>query len=232
MSSHNIDPIEIAKFSDSAPHWWDTEGEFKMLHALNPLRLQFIQERVSLENKLIIDIGCGGGILTESLAKKGARVTGIDMSEAALNIAKLHQHESGTEVEYLQIAAEDIAAQRAGFYDIVTCFELLEHVPDPSSIISACAQLVKPGGYLFFSTINRNVKSYLFAIVGAEYLLKLLPKNTHDFSKFIRPSEFAAWARKAGLTVKDFAGISYDVLSKQLYVSPDVSVNYLVCCRA
>lgn len=228
MKNQNIDQAEIAKFSAGAAHWWDLDGEFKPLHAINPLRLNYINERIPLANKSVIDIGCGGGILTESMAKLGAHVTGIDMSEAALNVAKLHQIESGAEVEYLLMPAEDIAAKRSAQYDVVTCMEMLEHVPDPTAIIRACATLVKPGGHIFFSTLNRNLKSYLFAIIGAEYVLKLLPQNTHDFAKFIKPSELTEWARKAGLTVKDMMGIHYNVFTKEFSLGADVSVNYLV----
>lgn len=228
MTQANIDPIEVAKFSKSAAHWWDLNGEFKMLHELNPLRLEFITQRSSLSGKNVIDIGCGGGILTESMAKIGATVTGIDMSEAALSVAQLHLHESNLKVEYIHTTAERIAAERPGQYDVVTCMEMLEHVPDPISIIRACATLVKPGGQIFLSTLNRNLKSYLFAIVGAEYVLKLLPHGTHDFSKFIRPSELSEWSRKAGLTMKEMMGIHYNPLTKKFKLNEDVSVNYLV----
>lgn len=224
----NIDPIEIAKFSDSAMHWWDPQGEFKMLHELNPIRLNFIDDIANLAGKQVIDIGCGGGILTESMAKLGAQVTGIDMSEAALEVAKLHQLESGTQIEYLHTTAEDIALERPGHYDVVTCLEMLEHVPDPVSIIAACAALVKPNGHVFIATINRNVKSYLFAIVAAEYILKLLNKNTHDFAKFIKPSELAAWSRKAGLQIKQMIGVHYNPLTKTFSTNEDVSVNYMM----
>ncbi len=224
----NIDPNEITKFSQSAAHWWDINSEFKALHDINPLRLDFIDQRASLKGKTVIDIGCGGGILAESMAKKGATVTGIDMSEAALNVAKLHQHESGVSVDYRLITAEEMALEQPNQYDIVTCLEMLEHVPDPSSIIKACAQLVKPGGDIFFSTLNRNVKSYLFAILGAEYVLKLIPKNTHDFAKFIRPSELNTWARQAGLKIVEMMGLSYNPLTKKYFLNQDISVNYLI----
>jgi len=226
--THNLDPAEIKKFSDSAAHWWDPLGEFKPLHDMNPVRLDYINKRAPLAGKTVIDIGCGGGILTESMAKLGAHVTGIDMSEAALNVAKLHKLESGLEINYVLTSAEDLAAEQPEQYDIVTCLEMLEHVPNPYSIIQACARLVKPQGHLFFSTLNRNIKSYLFAVVGAEYILKLLPKNTHDFAKFIRPSELAEWARQAGLSIKDMAGINYNLFTKKFNLSEDVSVNYLV----
>lgn len=225
---NNIDPSEIAKFSQSAAHWWDPVGEFKTLHEINPLRINFINQKVSLTGKKVLDVGCGGGILAESMAKIGAAVTGIDMSEAALNVAKLHQHESEVQIDYRLITAEEIAAEQAEKYDVVTCLEMLEHVPDPSSIINACAKLVKPGGDIFFSTLNRNIKSYLFAILGAEYLLKLLPKNTHDFAKFIRPSELHAWIRNAGLSVVEMIGLGYHPITKQYFLQENISVNYLV----
>jgi len=224
----NVDRIEISKFSEQAAHWWDLNGQFKSLHDINPLRLNYINERAPLNGKSVIDIGCGGGILTESMAKLGARVTGIDMSEAALQVAKLHQLESGINVEYQLITAEQMAAQRPAQYDVVTCLEMLEHVPDPAAIVKACATLVKPGGHIFFSTINRNLKAYLFAVVGAEYILKLLPQATHDFAKFIRPSELEAWIRQTGLTVKDITGMSYNLFTKEYTLNSDVSVNYLV----
>ncbi len=225
---HNIDPNEIAKFNQAAVHWWDPQGDFKALHEINPLRLDFIHQRASLAGKTVIDIGCGGGILSESMAKMGAHVTGIDMSEAVLNAAKLHQYESGTQVDYRLITAEEMAAEQPEKYDIVTCLEMLEHVPTPSSIVNACAKLVKPGGDVFFSTINRNVKSYLFAILGAEYFLKLVPKNTHDFGQFIRPSELSAWTRAAGLNIVEMVGLGYNPLTKQFSLNKDISVNYLV----
>jgi 2-polyprenyl-6-hydroxyphenyl methylase/3-demethylubiquinone-9 3-methyltransferase len=228
MATNNIDPNEIAKFSEAAAHWWDLNGEFKLLHQLNPLRLSYIDQKASLADKNVIDIGCGGGILSESIARLGAHVTGIDMSQAALNVAKLHQIETNTQVEYVLTTAEKMAADRPEQYDVVTCMEMLEHVPDPSSIIRACAKLVKPGGNIFFSTLNRNLKAYLFAILGAEYILKLLPQQTHDFSKFIRPSELAEWSREAKLQVKELRGIHYSIFSKKFTLNEDVSVNYLV----
>jgi 2-polyprenyl-6-hydroxyphenyl methylase / 3-demethylubiquinone-9 3-methyltransferase len=228
MTKLNIDPAEISKFSASAAHWWDKEGEFRALHEINPLRLDYINQKAALAGKKVIDVGCGGGILAESMAQLGATVTGIDMSEAALKVAKLHQMESGAEVEYLHTTAEEIAAKRPAHYDVVTCMEMLEHVPDPSSIVRACAALVKPSGHVFFSTINRNIKSYLFAIVGAEYVLKLLPQNTHDFAKFIRPSELSEWMLSAGLTLKDMIGMHYNIFTKEYSLGGDVAVNYLV----
>ena len=224
----NIDINEINKFSNHAAHWWDLNGEFKSLHEINPLRVGYIQQKIALANKAVIDIGCGGGILAESMAKLGANVTGIDMSEAALNVAKLHQHESNTCINYQLTTAEDIAAEHPEHYDIVTCLEMLEHVPDPIAIIQACAKLAKPNGHLFFSTLNRNMKSYLFAILGAEYVLKLLPKNTHDYTKFIRPSELATWARKANLNIVEMIGISYNPFTKKYLLTEDISVNYIV----
>lgn len=226
--NYNIDSQEVNKFSQRAKQWWDPNGDFKALHEINPLRLDFIQQRSQLIGKTVIDIGCGGGILSEGMAKLGACVTGIDMSEAALAAAKEHQLENNVAVNYELSTAEKIAEAQPEKYDIVTCLEMLEHVPDPSSIIQAAATLVKPGGDLFFSTLNRNVKSYLFAILGAEYILKLLPKNTHDFAKFIRPSELDAWARQSGLNIVEIIGISYHPFSKHYVLSNDISVNYLV----
>jgi len=224
----NIDPIEIAKFSQSAQNWWDPTGEFKALHDINPLRIQYIQQNVSLLGKKIVDVGTGGGLLAEELAKNGGDVTGIDMSEAALTVAKMHLLESNLPVEYKLITAEELALIEPEKYDVVTCLEMLEHVPDPSSIVRACAQLVKPGGHIFFSTLNRNVKSYLFAILGAEYILKLIPKNTHDFAKFIRPSELNRWLREADLKTIGMKGLSYDPFKKHYFLSDDLSVNYFV----
>lgn len=225
--SQNVDPQEIAKFASLAAHWWDSEGELKTLHQINPLRLRYIEEKVTLRDKNVIDIGCGGGILAESMFKQGAVVTGIDLNKSVINVAKLHQHESGTQVDYQCVSAEAMANQHPQQFDVVTCLELLEHVPDPVSIIKACATLAKPQGHLFFSTLNRHLKSYLFAILGAEYLLKILPKNTHDYAKFIRPSEISDWARQAGLLARDLRGITYHPFTKQFSLSHDISINYL-----
>ncbi|CDG84707.1 bifunctional 2-polyprenyl-6-hydroxyphenol methylase/3-demethylubiquinol 3-O-methyltransferase UbiG [Janthinobacterium agaricidamnosum] len=226
----NADPLELQKFSELAHRWWDPTSEFRPLHEINPLRLEWINARVPLAGKRVIDIGCGGGILAESMAKKGASVTGIDLSEKALKVADLHSLESGAQVRYQLIAAEDMAEQEAGQYDVVTCMEMLEHVPDPSSVVRACAKLVKPGGQVFFSTLNRNLKAYLFAIIGAEYILRLLAKGTHDYDKFITPAELSQFARSAGLSVDGLKGMSYNPLTKIYSLNQDTSVNYLVAC--
>jgi len=223
----NMDPAEIAKFEELASRWWDPNSEFKPLHDINPLRLDFIDHIAGLAGKQVIDVGCGGGILAESMAARGAHVTGIDMGEAPLSVAKLHQLESGVEVTYQRITAEELAAEKPAQFDVVTCMEMLEHVPNPASTIAACAQLVKPGGHVFFSTINRNPKSYMFAIVGAEYLLKMLPKGTHDYAKFIKPSEMDEWARAAGLAIHELKGMSYNPFSQTYSLGRDVDVNYL-----
>lgn len=224
----NVDRAEIAKFEALAHRWWDMESEFKPLHEINPLRVNWIDERVGLAGKKVLDVGCGGGILSEAMARRGATVTGIDMGEAPLGVAQLHQLESGVEVEYRQITAEALAEEQPGEYDVVTCLEMLEHVPDPASVIRACHTLVKPGGQVFFSTINRNPKAYAFAILGAEYLLRLLPRGTHDFKKFIRPSELGAWSRAAGLEVKDMIGLTYNPFTKHYKLENDVDVNYMI----
>lgn len=224
----NIDPAEIKKFEDLASRWWDKQGEFKPLHEMNPLRLNFINTGSPLENKTVCDIGCGGGILSESMALCGATVTGIDMGKAPLSVARLHALESEVDIDYQQITAEDMAQQKPSSFDIITCMELLEHVPDPASIINACYDLVKPGGSVYFSTINRNPKSYMLAIVGAEYLMKMLPRGTHDFSKFIKPSELDEWARQAGLELVNLKGISYNPFTSLFSQSQDVDVNYMV----
>ena len=224
----NADPIELQKFSDLAHRWWDPESEFRPLHEINPMRLNWINQQVPLAGKKILDIGCGGGILTESMARLGAQVTGIDLGEKALKVAELHSLESGINVRYELIAAEAMAEREAGQYDVVTCMEMLEHVPDPAAIVQACARLVKPGGRIFFSTLNRNPKSYLFAIIGAEYLLQLLPKGTHDYSKFITPAELAQFMRNAGLTLDAMKGLGYNPLTKMYSLNQDTSVNYLI----
>lgn len=225
----NIDQIEIAKFAKLASHWWDPQGELRTLHDINPLRLSYITDQVNLSGKKVLDIGCGGGILAESMDRCGALVTGIDLGEEALQAARFHQEKSGTHVNYLLMSAEEFAETNEAQFDVVTCLELLEHVPDPASIINAAAKIVKPGGMIFFSTLNRNIKAYLFAIVGAEYLLRMLPKNTHDFAKFIRPSELAEWSRKAGLSVNHMKGLKYHPLTKEYTMDEDVSVNYMMC---
>jgi len=230
-STKNIDPAEIAKFEALASRWWDPSSEFKPLHEINPLRLNYIDRRASLKNKDVIDVGCGGGILSESMAHAGANVTGIDMGTAPLNVAKLHALESGVKVNYQQSTAEEFAKKSPQKFDVVTCLEMLEHVPDPHSVIESCYKLVKPGGHVFFSTINRNPKSYLFAIIGAEYLLQLLPKGTHDFKKFISPAELESWARDVGLSVRELTGMTYNVFTKKYSLGHDVSVNYLMHCN-
>ncbi len=224
----NVDQAEIAKFEALAHRWWDRESEFKPLHEINPLRVNWIDEHISLAGKKVLDVGCGGGILSEAMARRGAQVTGIDMGEAPLSVARLHLLESGLEVDYRQITAESLAEESPETFDVVTCLEMLEHVPDPASVIRACHRMVKPGGQVFFSTINRNPKAYALAIVGAEYLLQLLPRGTHDYKKFIRPSELGAWSRDTGLTVKDIVGLTYNPLSKHYKLSADVDVNYMV----
>ncbi|MBC3875319.1 bifunctional 2-polyprenyl-6-hydroxyphenol methylase/3-demethylubiquinol 3-O-methyltransferase UbiG [Undibacterium flavidum] len=229
-TSVNVDPSEIQKFSDLAHRWWDPSSEFKPLHEINPLRLEWINNLAPLAGKKVIDIGCGGGILAESMARKNAQVTGIDLSDKALKVADLHSLESGVQVRYEKISAEDIAEREAGQYDIVTCMEMLEHVPNPASVIRACTKLVKPGGKVFFSTINRNPKAYLFAIIGAEYLLQMLPKGTHDYEKFITPAELTQDIRNADLIVDAMKGMSYNPLTKIYSLNQDTSVNYLVAC--
>jgi len=227
----NIDPGEVKKFEDLANRWWDPNSEFKPLHDINPLRANYIDERSPVAQKNVLDVGCGGGLLSEALAFRGAKVMGIDAGETPLKVAKLHLLESGAQVTYQQITAEELAAQKPAAFDIVTCLEMLEHVPDPASVIQACATMCKPGGHLYFSTINRNPKAYLFAIIGAEYLLKLLPQGTHDFEKFIRPSELSQWARAAGLELKDMTGMTYNPITKRYKLDTnDVDVNYLIHC--
>lgn len=227
MSTLNVDPAEISKFEELASRWWDMHGEFKPLHEINPLRLHYIDERVNLSGKRVLDVGCGGGILSESMAKSGADVTAIDMGKAPLSVAKLHALESEVEIDYQQITVEELAEQQAASFDAVSCMEMLEHVPDPSSVIKACQKLVKPGGHVFFSTINRNPKAYMFAIVGAEYILKMLPRGTHEYAKFIKPSELDEWSREADLQLKNITGMTYNPLTKNYSLGKDVDVNYM-----
>lgn len=228
----NADPVELEKFSQLAHRWWDPNSEFKPLHDINPLRLEWLDRLCGgIQGKRVVDVGCGGGILAESMATRGARVTGIDLSEKALRVARLHQLESGVEVDYRLVAAEALAEQEPEQYDVVTCMEMLEHVPDPASTMAACARLAKPDGWVFFSTLNRNPKSYLFAIVGAEYILNLLPKGTHDWGKFIKPHELAAHARSAGLEPVELMGMTYNPISKTYKLERDTDVNYLMACR-
>ncbi len=224
----NADPAELEKFGDLAHRWWDPSSEFKPLHDINPLRLDWIDRHVGLASKRVLDVGCGGGLLSEGMAVRGADVTGIDLSEKPLGVAKLHLLESGQKVDYRKIAAEQLAEEMPGAFDAVTCLEMLEHVPNPSSIVNACTRLVKPGGQVFFSTLNRNPKSYLFAVVGAEYVLKMLPKGTHDYAKFIKPSELARWAKMAGLEPEEVIGMSYNLFSQRYTLGQDSSVNYLM----
>jgi 2-polyprenyl-6-hydroxyphenyl methylase/3-demethylubiquinone-9 3-methyltransferase len=231
LSMNNVDQAEIDKFSALAHRWWDPTSEFKPLHAINPLRLGWIESITNLQGKRVLDVGCGGGILTESLSKAGATVTGIDLSTKALKVAELHQLESGTSVRYRLISAEDLAKEESGSYDVVTCMEMLEHVPNPASVVEACANLCKPGGYLFFSTLNRNPKSYLFAIIGAEYILQLLPKGTHQYEKFIKPSELAQFTRAAGLEVLQLKGMTYNPITQIYRLGSDTDVNYMMATR-
>jgi 2-polyprenyl-6-hydroxyphenyl methylase/3-demethylubiquinone-9 3-methyltransferase len=226
----NVDPAEIEKFSELAHRWWDPHGEFKPLHDINPLRLDWIDARAGLAGKKVLDVGCGGGILAESMARRGAEVTGIDLAGKALRVAELHLHESNLQISYQKVSAEDFAAQNPAAFDVVTCMELLEHVPDPGSMVDACARLVRPGGQVFFSTINRNPKAYLFAVIGAEYVLGLLPKGTHDYMRFIKPSELARWGRAAGLHVAEMTGMTYNPLSKHYRLERGSDVNYILHC--
>ncbi|WP_341675426.1 bifunctional 2-polyprenyl-6-hydroxyphenol methylase/3-demethylubiquinol 3-O-methyltransferase UbiG [Niveibacterium sp. SC-1] len=226
----NADPAELQKFGDLAHRWWDPQSEFKPLHDINPLRLDWIDAALGLNGKRVIDIGCGGGILSEGMASRGATVTGIDLSEKPLGVAKLHLYESGLTVDYRKISAEAMATAAPESFDAVTCMEMLEHVPDPASVVRACARLVKPGGHVFFSTLNRNLKSYVFAVVGAEYVLKLLPRGTHEYARFIKPSELARFAREAGLETEALIGMSYNPLTQRYWLGKDTDVNYLVRC--
>ena len=227
----NADPVELEKFSQLAHKWWDPNSEFKPLHDINPLRLGYIDRLAGLAGKTVLDVGCGGGILSESIAGLGADVTGIDLSDKALQVAKLHLLESGKKVDYRKMSAEELAAEQPAHYDVVTCLEMLEHVPDPQSVVTACATLVKPGGWVFFSTLNRNPKSYLLAVIGAEYILNMLPRGTHDYAKFLKPSELAQSCRKAGLNLVDLTGMTYNPLTKAYSLGRDTGVNYLVACR-
>jgi 2-polyprenyl-6-hydroxyphenyl methylase/3-demethylubiquinone-9 3-methyltransferase len=226
----NADPAELAKFGELAHRWWDPHSEFRPLHEINPLRLEWIAGLAPLAARDVLDVGCGGGILAEAMAQRGARVTGIDLGEKALKVAQLHLLESRLPIRYELASAEDHAARHAGEFDVVTCMELLEHVPDPASTVAACARLLKPGGRAFFSTINRNPKSYLFAVIGAEYVLKLLPRGTHDYARFVRPSELAQWCRAAGLREAGITGMSYNPITRRYRLEPDTSVNYLLAC--
>lgn len=228
MHDLNADEKELAKFSELAHRWWDPESEFKPLHDINPLRLDWIDAAISLQGKDVLDVGCGGGLLSEGMAARGARVSGIDLSEKALRVARLHLHESGLSVDYRLISAENFAAENPARFDAITCMEMLEHVPDPASVITACVSMLKPGGKLFLSTLNRTPKSYLLAIIGAEYVLGMLPKGTHDYAKFIRPSELVGLARSAGLETEEIRGMSYSAFGKRYSLSDDTSVNYLV----
>ena len=232
FQSPNVDHQEVAKFEQLASRWWDPESEFKPLHDINPLRLDYIEQRVGgIAGQRILDVGCGGGILAESMALRGAQVLGIDLGTAPLAVARLHQLESGAQLDYQCIAAEELAEQQPMSFDVVTCMEMLEHVPQPDSTIRACAQLVKPNGHVIFSTINRNPKSYLFAIVGVEYVLRMLPKGTHDYRKFIRPSELEAWARTAGLHLRELTGLHHNPLTGRYWLGPGVAVNYMAHCQ-
>jgi 2-polyprenyl-6-hydroxyphenyl methylase / 3-demethylubiquinone-9 3-methyltransferase len=231
-TTQNTDPAELAKFSELASQWWDPNGKFRPLHDINPLRLGLIDKTVGgLKGKRAIDIGCGGGLVSEGMAKMGARVVGVDMAGKALSVAKLHALESGVDVDYREATAEDMAAKESGAFDVVTCLEMLEHVPDPKSVVAACAKLAKPGGHLFFSTISRTPKAYLFAVLGAEYVMNLLPKGTHDYAKFLKPSELIGFAERAGLTLTDLRGMDYSPFTHVAKWQQDTNVNYIVSCR-
>ncbi|HEX6703589.1 MAG TPA: bifunctional 2-polyprenyl-6-hydroxyphenol methylase/3-demethylubiquinol 3-O-methyltransferase UbiG [Albitalea sp.] len=232
MTTLNADPQELAKFSELAHRWWDTQSEFRPLHEINPLRLGWIEQQVRLAGKAVVDIGCGGGILSDAMARRGAQVLGIDLATKALKVAQLHALEAGTSnVEYREVAAEALAAEKPAQFDVVTCMEMLEHVPEPASVVRACAALAKPDGWVFFSTINRNAKAFLYAIVGAEHVLQLLPKGTHEYARFIRPSELAGWCREADLSLQSTRGMEYNPLTRRYRLSADTSVNYLFACR-
>ncbi|HXI37490.1 MAG TPA: bifunctional 2-polyprenyl-6-hydroxyphenol methylase/3-demethylubiquinol 3-O-methyltransferase UbiG [Burkholderiales bacterium] len=227
----NADPAELEKFSRLAHRWWDPQGEFRPLHEINPLRLEWIDGAAGLAGKKVLDVGCGGGILAEAMARRGAEVTGIDLGEKGLRVAELHLAESKLPVKYEMVSAEDHAARHAGEFDVVTCMELLEHVPEPAGMVAACARLARPGGFVFFSTINRNPKSYLFAVIGAEYVLKLLPKGTHDYLRFIKPSELSRWSRTSGLAPEELIGMTYNPFTQRYSLGRDCDVNYLLRCR-
>ncbi|MEA3274828.1 MAG: bifunctional 2-polyprenyl-6-hydroxyphenol methylase/3-demethylubiquinol 3-O-methyltransferase UbiG [Pseudomonadota bacterium] len=231
-TTHNVDHNEISKFEELAARWWDPHSEFKPLHDINPLRLDYIDRAAHLNGKEVLDVGCGGGILAESMVERGARVTGIDMGEMPLRVAELHTLESGVEVAYRRVPVETLAQERPASFDVITCMEMLEHVPDPSSVVRACSRLVRPGGHVFFSTLNRNLKSYLLAVIGAEYILRMLPRGTHDYARFIRPSELDGWARGARLRTIDITGMTYNPLTASYRLTKDdVDVNYMVTCR-
>jgi 2-polyprenyl-6-hydroxyphenyl methylase/3-demethylubiquinone-9 3-methyltransferase len=228
----NVDPQELAKFSELAHRWWDEGSEFRPLHEMNPLRLEWIDSLAGLQGKVVLDIGCGGGILAEAMARRAAQVTGIDLASKPLGVARLHALETGVEnIEYLEVSAEALAAERPAAFDVVTCMEMLEHVPEPASVVQACAMLVRPGGWVFFSTLNRNPKSFLLGIVGAEYLLQLLPRGTHEYARFIKPSELARWCRDAGLDLQASRGMEYNPLTRRFKLTDDTSVNYVFACR-
>ena len=232
LMNANFDAAELAKFSALAHRWWDPTSEFRPLHEINPLRLAHIERRAGgLAGRAVLDVGCGGGILAEAMAARGAEVTGIDLADKPLKVAMLHGHESGSRVTYRLVSAEALAQESPGAFDVVTCMEMLEHVPEPASTVAACARLVRPGGHVFFSTINRNPKSFLFAILGAEYVLRLLPRGTHEYARFVRPSELAGYCRSAGLAVEDLTGMTYNPLTRVYALGPDVDVNYIAACR-
>lgn len=231
-TTHNVDHAEIGKFEELAARWWDPDSEFKPLHDINPLRLDYIDEAAGLNGKAVLDVGCGGGILSESMAARGARVTGIDMGEKPLRVAELHTLESGVQVTYRRVPVETLAEESPAAFDVVTCMEMLEHVPEPASVVAACAKLAKPGGFVFFSTLNRNLKSYVLAIIGAEYVLGMLPRGTHDYGRFIKPSELDTWVRAAGMHTRDVTGMTYNPLTDTYRLSKrDLDVNYLMTCR-